>query len=177
MSYFTKEKTFFSGLRTVEEIKSHYKSLARKYHPDLGGDTATMQAVNSEYLAALEACNGQTSTNEETGKEHEYKYNATTEQAIIDKIAELFAAGMPESVRVYIIGLWVWILGTTREDKETIGKLKAAKCSWHAKRGCWYFRPYVAKHRGRGSKYGLGALAARYGCSEVKSEKRKTVSA
>lgn len=34
---------------SLEELKKEYRVLAKKYHPDLGGDTATMQAINAEY--------------------------------------------------------------------------------------------------------------------------------
>lgn len=162
------EKQYFSNLSTVEEIKNHYRALCRKHHPDLGGDTATMQEINAQYKAALQRCDGQESTNPDTGNTHTYHYNEETEQALIDKIAELYAAGLPEAVRVYIIGLWVWIMGTAREDKDTQKKLKAAGCLWHSKRACWYFRPYKAKHRGKRSNQDLAGLAARYGCREVR---------
>jgi DnaJ domain len=35
------------------EIKLAYRSLARKHHPDLGGDVAMMQAINNAYDALV----------------------------------------------------------------------------------------------------------------------------
>ena len=40
---------YFNNPHTLEELKKQYKALALKYHPDCGGDTAIMQAVNAEY--------------------------------------------------------------------------------------------------------------------------------
>lgn len=40
---------FFASCKTLDELKKAYKAAAMKYHPDMGGDTATMQAVNAEY--------------------------------------------------------------------------------------------------------------------------------
>jgi DnaJ-class molecular chaperone len=40
---------YFKDCTTIEEVKAHYKKLAKQYHPDMGGDTATMQAINREY--------------------------------------------------------------------------------------------------------------------------------
>ena len=40
---------FFENVKTLQELKSKYKELARTYHPDLGGDLETMQKINSEY--------------------------------------------------------------------------------------------------------------------------------
>ena len=36
---------YFDDLFSVEHVKAHYKRLAFSHHPDLGGDTATMQAL------------------------------------------------------------------------------------------------------------------------------------
>ena len=42
MSYFTK-------INSLAELKSQYRALAFKHHPDMGGNLADMQAVNAEY--------------------------------------------------------------------------------------------------------------------------------
>lgn len=43
---------YFKECKTVEEVKAMYMLLAKQHHPDCGGDTATMQAINSEYAYA-----------------------------------------------------------------------------------------------------------------------------
>ena len=43
----------FEGLTKEEEIKARYKELAKKFHPDLGGDTETMKEINSQYDTVL----------------------------------------------------------------------------------------------------------------------------
>jgi curved DNA-binding protein CbpA len=40
---------YFEGCTSLDEVKSRYKELALKHHPDRGGDTKTMQAINLEY--------------------------------------------------------------------------------------------------------------------------------
>jgi hypothetical protein len=153
---------WFFGCLTVESIKTLYRELAKKHHPDLGGDTATMQDINAAYLAALKGCDGQRSHDAEN-KEHTYRYNEETETAVMNKVMELVRA-VPASVRVALIGCWIWIMGTTREDTTTRAALKAAGCMWHAKRSAWYWRPLEWRHRGRQSRGSLSHLAARYGC-------------
>ena len=44
---------YFSGVNSLEALKAAYKRLALENHPDRGGDTATMQEINSEYDAAF----------------------------------------------------------------------------------------------------------------------------
>lgn len=44
---------YFAGIKNLEELKREYKRLALANHPDRGGDTATMQAINADYDAAF----------------------------------------------------------------------------------------------------------------------------
>ena len=46
-------KNFFENCRTLDELKSEYRRLARIHHPDVGGDVATMQEINRQYEAAF----------------------------------------------------------------------------------------------------------------------------
>ncbi len=43
--------TYFVNCRNLDELKKAYKAAAMKNHPDKGGDTATMQAINAGCLA------------------------------------------------------------------------------------------------------------------------------
>jgi DnaJ-class molecular chaperone len=43
---------FFINCQTVQEIKSLFRELAFKYHPDHGGDEETMKRLNNEYQSA-----------------------------------------------------------------------------------------------------------------------------
>ena len=46
---------FFANCATLDELKKEYRRLAMIHHPDHGGDTATMQAINAEYDAFFPA--------------------------------------------------------------------------------------------------------------------------
>ncbi len=40
---------YFEKAKNLDELKKKYRELAFANHPDRGGDTATMQAINAEY--------------------------------------------------------------------------------------------------------------------------------
>ncbi len=44
---------YFTNCKTLDELKKEYRRLAMIHHPDVGGDTATMQAINAEFDAAF----------------------------------------------------------------------------------------------------------------------------
>lgn len=78
-----------------------YKTLAKQYHPDCGGDTATMQAINSEYsYACAKVLKGEKlsaeDTDEATRMSEEYR-------AVIELLIPL--AG----ILIEIVGNWIWV--------------------------------------------------------------------
>jgi hypothetical protein len=160
MKYFTES--------TVAEIKAKYRQLARENHPDLGGDTEVMQEINRQYEAALKACNGQVSKSAD-GAEHTYKWDEETERKLMEIIDKLLSLKM-EGVSIDLIGIWIWITGETKPYKEALGK-NGLKCTWHATRKCWYWKPYEGKHWG--SNASLEDLAATYGSTSVENLKKK----
>jgi len=161
--------TYFTQTQVVD-IKKHYRDLAMLYHPDRHQDrfeyyNRIMQEVNAEYLEALSRADRQTTTDAE-GKEHTYFYNRQTEQAIMDKIAELIKLRMVD-VDIWLVGTWVWVEGNTRPYKDLLGK-DGAKLSWHSKRMMWYFKttPYRTQYSGAG----FDSLKAKYGANHYESE-------
>ena len=53
---------YFTQCKTLDELKAEYRRLAMKHHPDMGGDTATMQAINAEYETRFEELKHQHNT-------------------------------------------------------------------------------------------------------------------
>ena len=57
---------YFKECKTIDEVKTLYRSLAKQHHPDRGGVTETMQAINSEYaLVCAKILNGENLNTEE----------------------------------------------------------------------------------------------------------------
>lgn len=156
---------FFDDVTTPEAIKSRYRELAFRFHPDCGGDTAIMADINNQYHDALNRANGQTS---EDGK-HTFYYKVDIEQALIDKISDLLALRR-QDIDIALIGTWLWITGNTRDCKDD---LKRLGFKFHSGRLAWYF--HVEKWTGRRSSQGLETLAMRYGYQTFKSRDRDAV--
>ena len=46
---------YFADCKTLDELRIAYRKLAAIHHPDIGGDVATMQAINAEHDRVFEA--------------------------------------------------------------------------------------------------------------------------
>jgi len=79
--------TYFKNCKTINEVKTLYKKLAMENHPDRGGDTAIMQAINREYaFACAHIAKGAGLTDDET--ENEIKLSEEYRK-VIEKIINL----------------------------------------------------------------------------------------
>ena len=123
--------TYFINCKNLDELKKAYKAAAMKNHPDMGGDTATMQAINAEYSARFEVL--KRSQNEQAAEDTTGKTHATTESAG-DFIAIIAALLKLDGLEIELCGRWLWIGGNTREHKEA---LKAAGCRWSSTKKLW----------------------------------------
>jgi len=141
---------YFNNINNIIELKQTYRKLALKHHPDKGGDTATMQAINLEYQEVLHCLlvNG-------TINQDEFD-NSSDLMDIVGKVIHL-------PVTVEICGSWVWISGNTFPVKDV---LKENGFSWASKKKMWYWRPPEQK-RSRQKTMTMDWIRQTYG-SEVK---------
>ena len=51
--------SWFDGIVDLQELKKTFKKLAKKYHPDCGGDTEIMKSINVEYDEAVAFLKGE----------------------------------------------------------------------------------------------------------------------
>ncbi|MES2456854.1 MAG: J domain-containing protein [Bacteroidota bacterium] len=152
---------WFNECRTLDEVKVLYKKLAKQYHPDLGGDTETMQAINKEYaFASAKAIKGDNLTEEET--ESEIRFSEEYREAI-EKIIHL------EGITIELVGYWIWVTGNTIAVKDD---LKNAGFFFASKKLAWYFRTGEYKVN-KGGKKTLDEIRAKYG-SEILGGRKKS---
>lgn len=150
---------WFNECKSLDEVKATYKKLAKQFHPDLGGDTVTMQEINKEYaFASAKAIKGANLSEEET--EHEILSSEAYRKAI-EAIIYL------DGITIELVGWWIWVTGLTRPVKDT---LKAAGFFFASKKTAWYFRTAEYKVN-KGGKKSLDEIRAKYG-SEVLNSNR-----
>lgn len=145
---------YFNNCTTLEEVKHLYKQLAKQFHPDKGGDTATMQAINTEYaFASAKILKGENLSNEEVNEQIRLseEYRKAIEQVI----------NLPNII-IEIVGNWIWITGNTYAVKT---ELSAANFHYAHKKKCWYFR--TEEFKTRGGKKSLDEIRSKYGSTTV----------
>lgn len=142
-----------SGELTEKEIKTAYKKLALKYHPDrnpLGAEL--MKAVNTAFdflIANIDKINQFQSPDENA----RYNYGEELEN-VLNVLSGL------SGVIYEVIGNWVWISGETREHKEA---LKALGCKWASKKKQWFYRPEEHKSRCNRKEHSIDEIREMYG--------------
>lgn len=149
--------TYFSTHQTADEIRKQYRELAMLHHPDHGGNTATMQAINAEYAF----CMARAIRQEKPGLDE-------AEYASMDAVSEAIRAAIEAIITlpglsIEICGLWVWVGGQTRAVKD---QLKSAGYRWASKKEKWYYAGVPANGRGR---YNMDQIRWRYGSRNVSS--------
>lgn len=146
---------YFQNINSVEELKKAYRKLAFRYHPDRGGDTEIMKAVNAEYEALFKKLNVK---DEATGKS---KHNLNDGfREMIDRIISL------DGLDIEICGSWIWVSGDTKKHKDA---LHAAGYFWARKKVMWYWRPEDAKVRRSTGMTDMDYIRHMYGSEKVKT--------
>jgi hypothetical protein len=152
---------WFNDCLTIEDVKATYKKLAKQYHPDLGGDTATMQEINKEYaFATAKAVKGANLSDEEAETEI---LSSEAYRNAIEQIIHL------EGITIELVGYWIWVTGQTYPNRAT---LKEAGFLFAPKKQAWYFR--TAEYKvGKSSGKSLDEIRDKYGSEVLNEDKRK----
>lgn len=146
---------------TLDSLKKQYYQLAKRYHPDAGGDTEIFKAIGNEYEAIqkllMKGANftAQNATNAQNVSD--------AFKAIIDRIIHI------PGISIEIIGSWIWVSGNTfpvkEELKESGFKFQGAKKMWY-----WHAGDYVKRGN---SEYTIDDIRARYGSQEINTKDNK----
>lgn len=154
---------WFNDVKNTDELKRQYKELCKKHHPDLGGDTETMQMINFAYkrcLNELKAGSGHSS--ERIHDEEEI------EADLMNKIQEIVTI---PGIEIEVCSLWIWVSGNTYAVKET---LKAKGFWFSPKKTLWFWRPEYAKvYSSRRGAIPMEDIRKKYGSIKVATHTQK----
>jgi hypothetical protein len=144
---------FFSGCKSLEELKKRYRELCKVHHPDLGGSEETMKRLNAEYerlvrggLFAEEM--------ERTGTDEDIE---SAFREVLEKLTVL------SGLVLEICGSWLWVTGSTYQVKD---QLKALGLKFASKKVAWFWRPDGEKSRNR-KPLSLDEIRQRHGSKLV----------
>lgn len=158
---------YFININTIDDVKARFKELAKKLHPDCGGDAEEFKAMMNEYKIVFEQYKNIHVTKD--GETYEKETTETPEQFadIINNIIHF------EDVTIEIIGSWIWLSGNTLKYKDVI---KEAGFFWSKSKRAWYYNGEKTKSRRRG-RYSMNQLRDKWGAQEVKTEKQEKLTA
>lgn len=148
---------YFAACTTLDELKKEYRRLAMIHHPDHGGDTATMQAINGEYAEAFARLK-----NQHNAAADEAHQTTETPEEFIAIISQLLRF---PSLIVELCGSWLWITGETYAIKD---QLKAAGCRWSSSKKAWYWHHPEEGHRWHKGTATMSDIRTKYGSQTYK---------
>jgi hypothetical protein len=155
-------KWFSPNLQTVEELKKEYKTLVKKYHPDLnnGNYHEEMIQINLEYEQLLTYIQTNFSDN---------KHNAahSTDDGFREIIVLIIHL---ENITIEIIGSWLWITGSTYQYREY---LKSIGLKWQPKKSAWYWTNSEKKRYTK--TMSMDHIRSKYGSIIIENEKREKI--
>ena len=156
---FNREYKYFNTRpdTTIEDIKVQYRNLAIHNHPDRGGDTAVMAAINAEFDALCKLYNGVHRASDGSTYTNPDKPDIVGPEfrALVDALLRK----CDDSVRIEIVGTFVWVSGNTYGFRDVF---KDLGMRYAPKKGMWYKCPfgYVRRH---GEATDMDAIRDTYG--------------
>lgn len=149
---------WFTGVKTMEELRKKYRELLKKYHPDnVGGSDAITKEINAEYDAVF-AQISRDSPEDEQGYNHEEN----------EQFKAILKAIIGFNMTIEIIGCWIWCFDCYQYREQ----LKEIGFSWCSKKKAWVWHadPY---HRHHKKEIPLSHIKAKYGCQTVRNQHKQ----
>ena len=153
---------YFQNCRTQEEIKKEYRRLCKIHHPDLGGDEEIMKELNRQYAVASDNAVRREKPN---WTESQYQTAANVAEKVREAIERIITI---PGLQIEICGLWVWVGGDTKPNKEA---LKSAGYKWARKKEKWYYAGVPSRNKGR--RWSMDEIRGFYGSQRVPSPQKE----
>jgi hypothetical protein len=155
---------YFHDCHTIEEVRARFRDLAREHHPDHGGDTATMQAVNAEYEEALKTAARAAHRAWTAGQKDAPEYPDWLDEILRDLSAI-------EEADIELVGTWLYVRIRHGLDAErfraTLARVKGLGLWFSGKHRAWIYNGGRGRKRLR-TRLTLDQIRARYGAQVIK---------
>lgn len=158
---------YFTNCTTLEALKKEYRRLCMLHHPDRGGDTATMAAINDEYDEAFHRLQFGHTTTQQTDEPHAAEEAPEAFRAVISRLVIL--AG----IDIEICGSWIWVSGNTYPNREA---LKGAGLCYSKSKAAWYWKPEGSRSKARRS-YTMEEIRDLHGSERIKTRSAAVLTA
>lgn len=143
----------FQNIEGINEAKKIYKNLAKRLHPDVGGDEESFKLLNAIYTDLIE---------HKIYFSNDFKIDIELEK-IISLILHF------ENITIELVGSWVWVSGDTKEIKE---KLKELGFKWAMKKKMWYYGEMKSKNP---TPKSMEEIKSKYGSETLKTNDKKKI--
>ena len=151
----TREKILkeFQNVEGINEAKKIYKQLAKKLHPDVGGDEESFKLLNAIYTDLIE---------HKIYFSNDFKIDVELEK-IISLILHF------ENITIELVGSWIWVSGDTKEIKD---KLKELGFKWAMKKKMWFYGEMKGRNPNEKS---MEEIKSKYGSETLKTNDKKKI--
>lgn len=168
--------TYFTNVNTLEELRSQYKQLLKKHHPDNGGSEEVTKIINLEYEQLFKLLKdehqSQTFNNANQNKTSfdSMRWNEAEDELLRDILSKIIHLS---DITIEIIGNWVWIGGNSyqhRAELKTLGfKFAGNKKMWY-----WHSKAFRKKSH---KKLSINDIRSYYGTTNVNIEQYELLQA
>ena len=155
-------KKWFTA-RTIPELKKEYRELAKKNHPDMGGNESDMMEINSQFDELVKIL---PNVNAQGGEYHSQKQEIGKE--FRDAIMTIIHC---MGIEIEICGSWIWVTGNTIIHKEI---LKKAGYQFSSKKIAWYWHN-EGYRKTTNKSYTLNDIRTFWGSEKIETEKQPII--
>lgn len=133
---------FFENVRTLEELRKEYLSLAFLHQPSKGGNAKTMPAINSQY----ETWTKKLINAHEDFSDARKDWEMFVSEELMNKIGRIIH--LP-GITIELLGSWLWITGNSFAVRDTLNAegfiFSSKKCSWFFHSGKYIMKDNVLR--------------------------------
>ena len=143
---------YFTGVKTVEELRKKYRRLLKKYHPDNeNGSVEVTQEINAEYDLVFSILSKEEHSDSQSYTQEENEQFKTILNAIIGY-----------NITIEIIGNWIWCFNCYAYKDQ----LKSLGFTWCSKKKAWVWHS-GEYHRHHKKEIPLNDIRTKYGSACV----------